>query len=540
MLQPILLGFMEHFTFSATGMRILLTCGLSIPIIACGQAGTLDQSFDQDGIVSVSVASISSAAHAVAIQPDGRIVAGGYAMNGSQYDFAVLRFMQDGSLDNSFGNNGIVLTAVGESSSQGRAMVLQPDGKILLAGTCVDDGLYSAAVVRYENDGELDATFGSAGIVITSIGPAGDEVNAMALQPDGKILIAGGNYGTIRDMALARYHSDGTLDQDFGLDGKVVVSVYPEDEVANALVIQNDGRIIVAGTITYDMFGSGSESYSNFILARFTSDGSLDPSFGTGGFAETDFGSDHEAGSAIALQSDQKILVAGTTGVPFALDMALLRYDPAGVLDGSFGVNGLRTTSIGSGNDGAAALVVQSNDKIILAGYTDNGSDTDLALVCYEPNGELANTFGSNGIVVTPASVDSSEFAQALAVQSDGKLVAAGGLSTQGFQGPVLARYFGDTDMSIPNSASTLATFRLYPSPTDAYIVLEYELSKAQRITFELMDIEGRLGRSIFTSALRTTGMHRETIDLTGFSSGSYTLILSAPTGVIAIPFVKR
>ena len=521
-------------------MRLLLSCALAFPLVASGQAGTLDQSFDQDGIVSISVAGISSVAQAVAIQSDGRILVGGYALNGSQYDFAVLRFLQDGSLDNSFGNSGIVLTAVGESSSQGKALVLQPDGKIILAGTCVDGGLFSAAVVRYDMDGELDATFGSSGIVITSIGPAGDEVNAMALQPDGKILVAGCNYGTIRDMALARYHSDGTLDQDFGVDGKVVVTAYPEDEFANALVIQNDGRIVVAGTIMYDEFGIGSESYSNFILARFTSDGASDPTFGNGGFVETDLGSDLEAGTAVALQSDQKILVAGSTGVPSALDMALLRYDQAGVLDGSFGVNGLRTTSVGSGSDGAAALVVRSDDRIFLTGSTNSGSNTDIALVSYEPNGELANNFGGDGVVVTPASIDSSEFALALAVQPDGKLVAAGGLSAQGFQRIVLARYLGDSDVSLSEPDPLRTGYRLYPSPASESIVLEYELARAQRISCELVDVEGRLGRTLFINALRNAGLHRETIDLTGLASGSYTLILSGPTGVIAAPFVKR
>jgi uncharacterized delta-60 repeat protein len=237
--------------------------------------GRLDVTFGRGGKVVTDFGARSSAeAEAVAIQPDGKIVVAGDATR-TRTDFALARYNADGTLDRSFGTGGRVVSKVGDGFSYAAAIVVQPDGKLVVAGRAYvkPDGVF--ALVRYSADGKLDPSFGRAGVVVTN-----GNAWALAIQRDRK-LVAAGNTGF--RFALARFLEDGSPDETFGRDGKVRTDFHAR-ATANAVVVRAEGKIIAAGTV-------GASPWRDFALARYTSSGSLDGSFGSGGKEPTDFGS---------------------------------------------------------------------------------------------------------------------------------------------------------------------------------------------------------------------------------------------------------
>ena len=372
-----------------------------------------------------------------------------------------MRYNANGTLDadpvTGFGaaHTGKVTTSIGSMNDEAFALAIQPDGKILVAGSSYNGNDYDFALVRYKADGTLDADpvtgFGAAhtGKVTTSIGSINDYANALGIQPDGRIVVAGRSYnGTKYDFALVRYNADGTLDADpvtgFGAahTGKVTTSIGSGSiyDYAYALGIQPDGRIVVAG---YSYNGTKYD----FALVRYNADGTLDADTVTGfgaahtGIVTTSIGSGYDAAHALGIH-DGKIVVAGSSSNGNKYNFALIRYNADGTLDADtvtgFGAahTGIVITPIGSGFDSAYALGIDTDGRIVAAGYSDNGSNVaagysdngsnyDFALVRYNANGTLDSTFGNSGMVTTPIGSDDDK-AFALSIQSTGEIVVAG------------------------------------------------------------------------------------------------------------------
>lgn len=280
----------------------------------------------------------------------------------------------DGSLDATFGSGGKVITSVTVGDS-GKSVVVQSNGKIVVAG----DGFGDIELVRYNVDGSLDVSFDSDGKVVTDVG-FNDSGNAVALQNDGKIVVAGTTGTPTTDFAIVRYSTDGSLDPSFGTGGIVTTSIGRNDD-AKSVVIQSDGKIVVAGT-----------SDSDFVVVRYTSSGVLDSGFGTGGKLTTDIGSStNDSANSVAIQSDGAIVVAGTS----ANDFAIVRYTSAGALDTGFGTGGKVTTDIGTSTfDSAQSLVIQADSKIVVAGRSSTGAAPSFAVTRYEvaPSSPPAST----------------------------------------------------------------------------------------------------------------------------------------------------
>lgn len=314
--------------------------------------GLPDVSFGNNGRVVTSWGNKGDQARAVAVQPDGMILAAGYTATGQYYytSFALARFFPDGQLDEQFGTFGLVNNYFGQTTEDVRAnaMVLQPDGKIVLAGRA--GGKISLA--RFLPDGTPDPEFGLGGNVQIADIPGGSEAFALAIQPDGKLLAAGSN----GDIILVRLTPNGSLDPTFGIEGKVFQNL-GHQESANAIAIQPDGKIVVAGNIynTIEVF-----------IGRFLPDGSPDTGFNGTGMLVTGFGFDSHA-NALGIQTDGKILVGGSGNY----DFAVARFLPDGISDPSFGVNGLAYTGFGNGGSDfntARALLIEPDHDIILAG----------------------------------------------------------------------------------------------------------------------------------------------------------------------------
>ena len=374
--------------------------------------GSLDTSFDGDGkVVTPFGSSSSDQAYAVVLQSDGKIV----VVGNSGGDFALARYNPDGSLDTSFDGAGKVTTPIGSSGDYGYGVVLQPDGKIVVAGYSYNGSNYDFAVARYNANGSLDTSFGGTGKVTTPIGSADDHGYSVAIQSDGKIVVAGdSNY----DFAVVRYNADGSLDTSFDGDGKVTTPIAFSD-YAYSVVLQSDGKIVVAGD-------SYNGSNWDFAVVRYNTSGSLDTSFNGSGKATSDFGSSNDYGYGVALQADGKIVAAGYMWTGSTYDIALARYNTNGSLDTSFDGDGKVVTPIGSGNDYSRSIVLQSDGKIVVAGYSYSGSNCDFAVVRYNANGSLDTSFDADGCVTTSFAFSSSEYGYGVAVQSDGKIVLAG------------------------------------------------------------------------------------------------------------------
>ena len=380
--------------------------------------GDLDTSFDTDGIQTTSIGSVQDIAYSVAIQSDGKIVAAGYSHNGSNNDFAVVRYSTDGSLDTTFGTAGKVITAIGSGTDVANYVVVQSDGKIVAAGYSHNGSNVDFAVVRYSTDGSLDTSFGTGGKVTTAVGSSNDTGRSVVMQSDGKIIVVGSSENsTDTDFAVVRYNTNGSLDTTFSSDGKVTTAIGSGNDGANSVVLQSDGKIVVAGV--------SFETFEVFAVVRYTSTGSEDATFSGDGKVTTAVGSSQDQARSVVLQSDGKIVAAGFSDNGSNYDFAVVRYNADGSLDTTFSGDGIVTTAVGLALDTANSVVMQSDGKIVAAGYSYNGSNDDFAVVRYNTGGSLDTTFSGDGIVTTAVGAG-SDYGYSVAMQGDGKIVAAG------------------------------------------------------------------------------------------------------------------
>jgi uncharacterized delta-60 repeat protein len=340
--------------------------GTELALARYNANGTLDTSFDGDGIVSHAN---TSPGVSVAVQGDGKIL----TVAGEYYGLELLRYTTNGQLDTGFDGDGIVATIW---RCTGLDVKVQADGKILAAGLSGPDFV----LVRYNSNGTLDKSFSGDGVVASYDLPYGSQ--SIALQADDKIVTAGGS----GDVILARFNTDGTFDTSFDDDGKVRTHFSTKNkylsESPDCVIVQPDGRILVAGTINYQ-----------FGLVRYNSNGSVDTTFGNGGMVSTDVGAIYQLIKCVALQADGKILAAGTR----SNDFAIVRYNPDGTLDTSFDADGIVCTDLGGYADCVYNVWQQADGKIVAAGNGGNG----FGLARYNANGSLDTSFGVDNAAPT-------------------------------------------------------------------------------------------------------------------------------------------
>jgi uncharacterized delta-60 repeat protein len=412
------------------------TSEISFALARYNTNGSLDTTFDTDGRAITSFSEGPAEGYAVTLQPDGKIVVAGQAGDYDfEYAFAVARYNTNGSLDTSFDADGKLTTSPGRwSSAQGVAFSAN---KVLAVGWAYENfwGDSDIALVRYDSSGSLDTSFDADGKVLTNLTQGDDWVNSLALQTDGKIIAAGAS-GSGWTPSLARYNSDGNLDTSFDVDGKVTDGSFDE---SLGVVIQPDGKIVTGG------YGHDASGYDDdFYVARYCPNGLPDDGincggsgFGVNGGASGGDDAMDEYGYSTTLQPDGKIVLAGTSELKFGL----ARFTTTGTLDTSFGAGGITTTQIGVWSWGIA-VAVQTDGKIVVAGSSNNGENNDFALARYCTNGKLDNGmncggpgFSADGVITTTFGVN--EIAESLTLQPDGKVIAAG-YSDDNF---VVARY---------------------------------------------------------------------------------------------------
>jgi uncharacterized delta-60 repeat protein len=337
--------------------------------------GTLDSSFGVGGLARTDLGSIFDTPYAMAVQTNGRIVVVGQT-EGEGYDFGMVRFNTDGSLDSGFGVGGKVVVDFAGSYDLAYGVAVHASGKITIAGTATDsDYHFRFGLAQFNADGSLDSTFGDDGKVMTAFGNMDTEAYTVMSVGSGKFLVAGYAYDFDTggaDLALARYNSDGSLDTSFDGDGMVVTDVGTYDESVHGLALTSDGSIIAAGTAGGD-----------YLVVKYSASGQLDMDFGTDGKVFVDYVGGYDVGHAVAMSGEQ-IMVAGAADMLGDMDFGLVRLNADGSADDTFCNDGLLALDLGSWDDEAMGMVVEGNGNLMIGGFAVNGSgDYDFAAVHY-------------------------------------------------------------------------------------------------------------------------------------------------------------
>ncbi len=427
-------------------------------------AGDLDTSFGGTGIVTTSLSNNDDMASAVLIQPwDGKLVAAGstHSPSGTRV-MGLARYQTNGNLDPSFGSGGKVVSNIGSGWFPPAALYPSTDlsnpGKIIVAS--------GETVARFNSNGSLDTTFKGGSVQVKQF------IFGVVIQPDGTIVVAGSD-SSYTAFELTRLNANGKLDTSFGRSGTATLSMGPST-YASALGLQADGKLVVAGV-------TGSPSV--WELARFNANGTLDYSFGPSGTGTvtTSFAGGGLAGLTIYPSTGTdttdsgKIVAVGYQLGNHPVQIALARYNANGTLDASFGQSGQVITSPPYGGD-AKAPALQTDGKVVVAAATDDASGNFLfSVLRYNTDGSPDTTFGNGGLVQTGS--PGSE-AYAVAIQADGKIVAAGDTALVGSTRSdfMVARYLGAVSttgappiLPDPVSVGTDLTLAADPVPALAF-----------------------------------------------------------------------
>lgn len=492
------------------------------PILIFAQAGTLDPTFGTNGFVTTAVHPNYNMAESTIVQADGKILVAGSAGTPSSYQMAVARYNEDGTLDTSFGTDGTLRFPVGSVKSYVMDMAQQPDGKILLGGRTWDNVSGDFVVVRLNEDGSFDDTFGTNGVFHIET-PEAEASEAMALLDDGKILMVG-----YRDdnLAVAKITTDGSMDTTFGVNGWAVLTFDDAASYGDDLAIQDDGKIVISG------FVLNGQNRFQVAAARLNADGSVDNSFGTDGKVIFNVGAWNDFGEGIAIQSDGKILIGGhkwIANVQQKHDLFIARLNTDGSLDASYGTAGVATARLVDGANYANDLVLQADDKPILMGYTILTDLIDMAMVRFDTDGNLDSTFNGNGMVSFD-NMGREDYGYSIALQADDKIILAGYSYGGGGSEFEIARFLNDDTVGTEDFQT--ADFRLYPNPAREQLTIEMN-DASSKYQLEVFDM---LGKKVISSEIHKVGQ----VDVSNLASGTYLVKLNSNSQSTTVRFVKQ
>ncbi len=513
------------------------------------KAGTLDKSFGDTGVVMGST--YSGECRNLLIQTDGKIISTGTGGYNNIGGFLVVRYNKDGSTDLSFGDSGRVATTLSQLGSNGGYSALQPDGKIVVTGIVVLSGVLgqSVALIRYNTDGSLDNSFGNNGTIINDLGSEIEDPSGILIQPDGKIVITGSlhNYDEgsgPNTIYILRYNTDGSLDAGFAKNGVYKEASLDPLETAGA-ALQPDGKILLGGDYEF------SREHA-FFIKRYMPNGTPDNTFSGDGEATYGFGDAVSHISSIYLQDDGKIVAAGSSYSSSERNNAtLVRFNADGSADNSFGTLGLVTTEIAGYSSEIKDITEQTNHKILIAGNKFDSSTKDSAkftLIRYLENGAIDSSFGTSGITITDLGFN--EQASSIALQNDNKIVLGGYLFKLAppYYFVTLARYNNDDKtkkqiivqkikryIQTHNNAqaTTLNTISIYPNPAQNILHVE-GLSANAKLT-----VVGFAGNIAISQQLSANSQYYN-LNIASLHAGNYLLKIETNGEVVTKQFVKE
>jgi len=484
------------------------------------QNNVLDQTFGTAGMTQTDINTGYDNAFCTTIQPDGKILVGGTTISGSASAIAVARYNTNGTLDASFGTNGIAVTTL-LNRSWANAIAVQPDGKIVVAGATGGTGSETdLCIVRYTSAGVPDPSFDTDGIIILNINP-NEEAYDLAIQPDGKILVSGTtNPGPGFDFLLLRRNSDGSPDTSFGTTGMVGRDLGGNYEYGESMCLQSDGKIVITGS-TY-------VTERLVALLRFNTDGSPDLTFSW--FGATILASSVNSGAYSLAMQGEKFIVGGRMSGSGNYDFAVFRFLSTGGIDNTFGTEGKIVFDHGGVDNLISSVIVQPDGKIIACGtFYDFGQESSGYITRLNAEGDIDLTFNNTGSVITSITGNSYEVMDA-ALQSDEKLVTAGVASAGGNSQFVVARYLNEGFVSTGEIQSA-TTIQVYPNPAETTLTIAGISAEKYGTGFSITDQCGRILLQGTLTAAATV------LDLSALRTGMYQVRID---GEAVVPVVKQ
>lgn len=510
-------------------MRKIFTSMLALAatVMLNAQAGTLDPDFNGNGIVTGSYSDGNDSTEALVIQEDGKIIVGGTAPLGNNRQMSMSRYNSDGTLDTSFGDNGVVLLSTSFVKSYIKDLAVQPDGKIIFGGYQWNNVTGDFILGRLNEDGSLDSSFGTDGIAVLDSGI--EEVGkSMALLDNGKIIISG-------DMAdhfgMARVNPDGSLDTSFG-DNGFVRTTFAFSSYAYGISIGDTGNIVLSGMVeSFDYGGTFKMG-----LASYLEDGSLNTEFGDGGMKIVTIGDDLEFGVKNVQLPDGKILLSGhyfVGNTDLRYHIGVVRLNPDGSLDTTYGDNGVaRFFWLDEGQNYLNDMVLHNGD-LYLAGHSLGNGNEYFAIAKLDADGQLDESFGENGLIYSNAEFGTADSAKRIAVHKDNKIVITG--NTYNFIEPinfVIARYLGDEEEDLGVQDLTSSDVKLYPNPASEQITVQWSGTDAQA-QIEIFNLAGQ-------KVLNTEVKNKGNVNVSSLTTGTYILKLTNQKEVRTIKFIKK
>jgi uncharacterized delta-60 repeat protein len=496
------------------------TLFLLLPFFASAQDGSLDATFGTSGSTTLVFGGFASEAHTIALQPDGKILIAGTAAGGGS-SVAIARYNVDGTLDNTFGTSGKIKHNLANSPNIS-TMALYSDGDILLGGK----GSSMGFLFRLNADGSKETTFGTDGVVTFDNYFTG--LTDFRLVAGNKIIGCGpAKNGSLTYFGLFKKNADGTPDATFGTGGYVLQDMGSQ-ETLNQMALQNDGKILLTGTVY-----NGADY--DIILSRFKSDGTLDASFGTAGITISSFTSGaYEQGNDLEVLSDGKIIVAGRSSAAGINSFLIARYKTDGSLDNSFGTSGKTITAISNSMDEIHSLAVSADGKLVVGGFSGDATNRLFTIARYKSNGSIDTGFGTSGIATT--AIGAKSVVEEILIQPDGKILA-GGYSDVNPRAFALARFKNTVSVSTFTPALVDYNTKVYPNPiVQEKFNVDYILPIGQNVTLQLYTADGRLIETLLEKK-QNAGEQSENLNLPkDLNTGIYILKIVSETGIQSIP----
>jgi uncharacterized delta-60 repeat protein len=525
--------YKSKFIYSAFLIAILFN------INTYSQDGTIDLNFGNNGFVTTQIIPDNdlknSTATGVVIQPDGKILAAGSYDNYGKNAVAVARYKEDGSIDQTFGENGIVRSYFAETHIVGavNGLALQSDGRIIVTGYATSATDYDLALMRFDTDGTVDSTFGNNGRVLTQIGPSHDYAYDMIIQPDDKIVLTGATHNSlIIDGILVRYTPDGQLDNTFGNNGVVITDFTGGADDYRAIALQSNWKIVVGGYSNNTVTGR-----REFALAKYNSDGSLDNSFHEDGLMT--FESLIGGVVSVKILNQNQILILGGTGGGWKVALAKVNAD--GTLDSNFGTNGmLQTNFVNSTSDNAVKLLVQEDNKFIVTGSSLISSGASvMSGQRFNADGSVDETFADNGAFFIDLTERGFSSSHSSVMANDGSIYVAGKTFTdKNINIFAILKLNNDSTplVSVKDVIELPKDFKLeqnYPNPFNPVTTINYTIptsefggQMAELVSLSIYDV---LGNEVvrLVNEHQSPGSYQVTFNASNLSSGLYLYKLS-------------
>ncbi|MBK9425836.1 MAG: T9SS type A sorting domain-containing protein [Bacteroidetes bacterium] len=507
---------------------IVILMLLNSTVLFGQSAGTLDITFDSDGLLLSNPGSIEDRGVAIATQPDGKIVVAGNSALANDRRSIVSRFLPDGSIDLSFGVNGHrILNMQPGVNDFFNSVLIQPDGKILLSGPSGSGIIFRTNVARLLANGALDTGFGINGMKTYIFSGGSCIPYAMKLDASGRILI-GGNESN--NLFVLRLLADGNVDSTFSGDG-IAVDLPPGIfALAFGMCIDNVGRIITVGY---------SFSPFSYMIARYDSAGALDTTFGQGGVTlipKSGFIGLYDC----KVQPDGKIVACGNfddTGGGSNHDFVILRLNDNGTPDSTFAGDGVLEVPVSNDRDILQSIILQPDGKIMVAGYVGNNTVAgDFALLRLNSDGIFDTSFGSNGLVLTDFG-SSMDIGSMVVLQPDLKVVLCGWSLQNNKWNMAIARYHTGLFTNANDIDFKTDEFRLFPSPANNEIWIEWDKLTQPLEFVSIFDVYGKLAK-IFYTPYNNLYQKSVSVYIGDLSSGIYYIKLNKQQG-LGTKFVK-